>query len=73
MAIDDKEKAPVFFHCKRGSERTGVMAAIYCMKYKGMSLDDAFRYVDQGDLKWIWRPFVYRKLKQYAAVLENEK
>ncbi len=33
--LEDSASSPVFVHCKRGSDRTGLMSAIRRMKYQG--------------------------------------
>jgi len=64
-AIAEKDTAPVFFHCKRGSERTGVIAAAYNIKYRGWSLKEAVKDAEAHDVKFIWKPFVRSKIKTF--------
>jgi tyrosine-protein phosphatase SIW14 len=46
--IEEKEKAPVFVHCRRGSDRTGAVIAVYRIKQDGWTadraIDEAYRY-----------------------------
>ena len=63
--IKDKNKRPVFFHCKRGSERTGVIAAAYKIKIQGLSLEEAIKDSEKYNVKFIWRPFVNSKIKRF--------
>ena len=65
-AIRDKDTKPVFFHCKRGSERTGVLGAAYKIHYQDLSLDEALANAKQYDIKFIWWPFVKSKIKNFA-------
>lgn len=37
----DESKGPVLFHCKGGSDRTGVIAALYQIEFLGLSKADA--------------------------------
>jgi protein tyrosine/serine phosphatase len=39
--IDDKENWPVFVHCKRGSDRTGTIVALYRISHDHWSADRA--------------------------------
>lgn len=39
--IDNPENQPVFIHCKRGSDRTGTIAAIYRISHDGWTADRA--------------------------------
>jgi len=65
-AIQDKEIKPVFFHCKRGAERTGVMAAAYAMRYKNRPLEEALAEAKHYAIKFFWWPFVKSKIEQCA-------
>ncbi|MFC1584278.1 tyrosine-protein phosphatase [Fibrobacterota bacterium] len=65
-AIKDKDENPVFFHCRRGSERTGVMSGAYKMKFSGMSFEDAYRDAIKYDVMMMWRVFVKSKLKEFS-------
>ncbi|MCO8314295.1 phosphatase domain-containing protein [Pseudomonas mandelii] len=41
-------KGPVLMHCKHGSDRTGLMAAMYRVVVQGWSKDDALNEMTQG-------------------------
>jgi len=41
--VDDEEKHPVYLHCKHGSDRAGLLVAIYRMAREGWSADEAYR------------------------------
>ena len=45
---------PVLFHCKSGSDRTGLAAALYLAIMENRPLDEAFRQLD-------FRPFLHRR------------
>jgi protein tyrosine/serine phosphatase len=40
-AVLDSTRRPVFFHCRRGSDRTGMFAALYRIEVDGWSNDQA--------------------------------
>jgi tyrosine-protein phosphatase SIW14 len=46
--IEEKENGPVFIHCRRGSDRTGAIVAVYRIKQDGWTaeraIDEANRY-----------------------------
>jgi len=72
-AIEDKDSKPVFFHCKRGSERTGVMAAAYKIKMNGLSLEEALADAKKYNIKLIWRPFVNLKIRKFDKELHSKQ
>ncbi len=47
--VRDPENQPVFFHCRRGCDRAGVMAAIYRMEVEGWSKQDALEEMRRFD------------------------
>jgi protein tyrosine/serine phosphatase len=40
--LDDQERRPVYVHCFHGSDRTGLLLAIYRMAREGWSADQAY-------------------------------
>lgn len=44
-ALEDAER-PVLLHCRRGSERTGIVFATYRITHEGWSFNDAFAEMD---------------------------
>ncbi len=71
--IEDPAKQPVFFHCRRGVERTGLMGAFYYIRYENLSAEEAYAKAFNGyPLKLIWKPFVKTKLEKFKdAVKKN--
>jgi protein tyrosine phosphatase (PTP) superfamily phosphohydrolase (DUF442 family) len=64
-AIKNKDTAPVFFHCKRGADRTGTIAGICKIKKEGISAEEAYRYANHYDTHFLWRPFIKAKLNRF--------
>lgn len=51
--INDASNHPVFVHCKRGSDRTGTLIAIYRIMNDGWSSDDALREAKRYGMSWV--------------------
>jgi protein tyrosine/serine phosphatase len=51
--IDNPENQPVFIHCKRGSDRTGTIAAIYRISHDGWTADRALNEARGYGLSWM--------------------
>jgi len=51
--IDNPENQPVFIHCKRGSDRTGTIAAIYRISHDGWTADRALSEARGYGLSWM--------------------
>lgn len=41
--ISDKENQPVYIHCEHGKDRTGMIVALYKVKYEGMDPTEAYQ------------------------------
>lgn len=50
--IDDSQNQPVFIHCKRGSDRTGTIAAIYRIRHDGWTADRAIAEAKARGMSW---------------------
>ncbi len=48
QTVMDKEHTPVFVHCRRGADRTGMMTAIYRVAVQGWTKDQAIAEMTQG-------------------------
>ena len=46
--VCDPERGPVFVHCKRGADRTGMMCAIYRIAVQGWSKEQALDEMTRG-------------------------
>jgi uncharacterized protein (TIGR01244 family) len=44
--------APIFVHCKRGADRTGLMCALYRVAYQGWTKDEAIAEMTQGGFRF---------------------
>jgi protein tyrosine/serine phosphatase len=79
--VTDKSRTPVFVHCQRGAERTGVMCAIYRIVVCGWSKEEAIREMVEGDFGFceiffnlveFIRELNIDKIKQKAGLLEDK-
>ncbi|HEU4724493.1 MAG TPA: tyrosine-protein phosphatase [Candidatus Eisenbacteria bacterium] len=59
--VSDPAQRPVFFHCKRGRDRTGAMAAIYRMEKSGWRKTEALE-----EMRAFGFHSYYRKLRRFV-------
>ncbi len=52
--INAEENQPVFIHCKRGSDRTGIIIAVYRIVHDGWSGEEALEEAERLDMFW-WK------------------
>jgi protein tyrosine/serine phosphatase len=50
--IDNQENQPVFIHCKRGSDRTGTIAAVYRISHEGWNAERAITEAKRYGMSW---------------------
>jgi tyrosine-protein phosphatase SIW14 len=50
--IDNPENQPVFIHCKRGSDRTGTIAAVYRISHDGWNDERAITEAKRYGMSW---------------------
>jgi protein tyrosine phosphatase (PTP) superfamily phosphohydrolase (DUF442 family) len=68
----DPDRAPVFVHCRYGSDRTGLMCAAYRVAVQGWSRDEAVAEMTTGGFGYhgIWtEPVAYIRSLDVDAVL----
>jgi tyrosine-protein phosphatase SIW14 len=77
--LADPARLPLFVHCRHGSDRTGVMSAIYRVAMQGWSKEEAIREMTQGGFGYhaIWgnlpntlRALDIQAVKQKAGIAE---
>ena len=51
--IDDPENQPVFVHCKRGSDRTGTIVAVFRISHDGWTADQATAEAKKLGMSWM--------------------
>jgi protein tyrosine/serine phosphatase len=50
--INNPDNQPVFIHCKRGSDRTGTITAIYRISHDGWTADRAIAEARRNGMSW---------------------
>jgi len=50
--VGDENRLPVFVHCRRGADRTGMMSAIYRIAVQGWSKEQAIAEMTQGGFRF---------------------
>ena len=50
--IDAPESGPVFIHCRRGSDRTGTIVAVYRISHEGWTGEQALTEAKRHGLSW---------------------
>jgi protein tyrosine phosphatase (PTP) superfamily phosphohydrolase (DUF442 family) len=68
--VNDPERTPVFIHCQRGADRTGMIAAVYRICVQGWSRRDAIEEMTRGG--YGFAP-VWSHLISYIELLDVEK
>lgn len=62
--ITDPLNHPVFVHCDRGSDRTGIVIAAYRIKYEGWTVQQAFeemkKYGHRSIILFWWKNLLYK-------------
>lgn len=74
--VESSTNFPVFLHCKRGSDRSGTVVAIYRMRNDGwlpkQALDEAKTY-GMGWWQWWMKDFVNDYYRDHIASRPNSK
>lgn len=63
--ISNSENRPLFYHCKRGVERTGAFTFLYLIRQEKLTAEEARRKAFEGYPQLlVWKPFVKARLRQ---------
>jgi tyrosine-protein phosphatase SIW14 len=67
--VTDEERTPVFVHCRRGADRTGVMCAVYRIVVQGWSKAEAIEEMTKGGFGFYpgWKSLI-----EYVSKLDIE-
>lgn len=68
--VTDPDRTPVFVHCRRGADRTGMMCAVYRVVVCGRSKEEAIREMTEGGFGFDRR---WQNLVRYVRELDVER
>src|SRR5262249_50152643 len=66
-AIEDRANEPVFVHCQRGADRTGMFVGLYRIAYEKWDGARAYREARQIGMRWWYRSFKNQLLNYRPA------
>ena len=66
----DANLAPVFVHCKRGADRTGMMCAVYRVAVQDWPKEEAIKEMTKGGYGFY---FIWQNIVSYIRKLDVEK
>ena len=79
--LDDQDKRPIFVHCFHGSDRTGVLLAMYRMAREGWDMKSAYQEMKACGFhglwvyhyKWAIHRFAHKLSQRLTAVHDDPK
>jgi tyrosine-protein phosphatase SIW14 len=73
--VNNPENQPVFIHCKRGSDRTGTITAIYRISLDGWTADQAIAEAKKYGMSWVefgMRGYISNFYKRQIGVRQTQ-
>jgi len=64
--LNDPANYPIFFHCRRGADRTGAMASFYRIAVQGWEPKRAYDEARDVGMRW-WYPKVKEQIQAFTA------
>jgi len=58
--VNNSANYPIFFHCRRGADRTGTVAALYRMSVQGWSAQKAYEEARRVGMRWFYAGLKYQ-------------
>lgn len=65
--VNNPANYPIFFHCRRGADRTGAMAALYRIANQGWDAKKAYDEARDIGLRW-WYMAIKKQVMEYRPV-----
>jgi len=62
--LSDPANYPVFFHCRRGADRTGALAVFYRIAYQGWEPSKAYTEARTIGMRW-WFPAIKQQIHDF--------
>lgn len=72
QVLKENPDTKVFFHCRRGAERTGVMGAAYRMSFQGWTPEQALQEMEQFKFRGFWFRHLKRYVRSFPDQLKND-
>jgi len=73
--VNNPENQPVFIHCKRGSDRTGTITAIYRISTDGWTAEQAIAEAKKYGMSWVefgMRGYISNYYKRQGGVRQTQ-
>jgi protein tyrosine/serine phosphatase len=64
--VNDPANYPIFFHCRRGADRTGALAALYRIANQGWEAKKAYSEARDVGLRW-WYTGIKKQLMEFKT------
>jgi protein tyrosine/serine phosphatase len=64
--VSDPANYPIFFHCKRGADRTGALAGLYRIAIQGWEPKKAYSEARDIGMRW-WYPAIRQQIHNFKA------
>jgi tyrosine-protein phosphatase SIW14 len=62
--LSDPANYPIFFHCRRGADRTGALAGFYRIAYQGWEPRKAYSEARSVGMRW-WFPAIKQQFESF--------
>jgi protein tyrosine/serine phosphatase len=62
--LSDPANYPIFFHCRRGADRTGALAGFYRIAYQGWEPSKAYSEARSIGMRW-WFPAIKQQIQDF--------
>jgi tyrosine-protein phosphatase SIW14 len=62
--LNDPANYPIFFHCKRGADRTGALAGFYRIAVQGWEPEKAYDEAREIGMRW-WYPAIKQQIRTF--------
>lgn len=64
--LNDPSNYPIFFHCKRGADRTGALAGFYRIAVQGWDPKKAYSEARDIGMRW-WYPAIKKQIHSFKG------
>jgi protein tyrosine/serine phosphatase len=70
--VNNPENYPIFFHCRRGADRTGAMAALFRIANQGWDAKKAYDEARDIGMRW-WYRAIKKQLYEFKPAVTTVK